>query len=203
MSKERNGLQWSVIGCGGLIIFAFISVSLVFRSFTNSWDSQLATLIATDDSIAAFGDGAHAVPIDPDNILSIGESSPIFGIEIALDNAGFIKSAENVSGSWEYWFVEFSGKSIVDEIQYGINPNVEAQLQYLHGNSYVWSLDEFELRQCNYGNVVKGFEPGDSFQCRFTYLVPADERNLYWVYARTDNGTDGAYEERYAVFQIR
>ncbi len=203
MSKKTKAVQGFVIGCGGLTILAFISLSLVFRSAFNNWDNELATLMSTDDSIVAFGDGAHAVPIDPDSVLKIGESSAVFGVEITLDTAGFIKSAENVSGEWEYWFVEFTGKSISDEIQYGINPGVESQLQYLHGSSYIWSLDEFEQRQCDYGNVAEGFELGDSFHCRFIYLVSADERHLYWVYIRIDDVEDGSYEERYAVFQIR
>jgi hypothetical protein len=203
MSKKSNVGQWLVIGCGCLIIFAYLSVSLVFRSISNDWNNQLATLIATDDSITAPGDGAHAVPINANDVLEIGETSAVFGVEITLDNAGFIKSAENTSGKWDYWFVEFTGKSISEELQYGVNPEVESQLQYLHSNNYIWGFHEFEQSQCDAGHVLDGFETGESFHCRLIYVVPADERNLYWVYKRTDNVADDSYEERYVVFQIR
>jgi hypothetical protein len=187
-----------------MLILMLISISLVFQSFERSWNNQLATMIATDDSISAFGDDAHAIPITPDNVLKVLESGTVFGLEITLDNAGHFMSAENViPGKWEYWFVEFSVKSISGEIQYGINPGVDAQLQYLQDGFYVWVLDEFDQKQCNNDNVLDGFELGEFFHCRFIYLVPADERNLYWVYAMTGTGEDGSYEERYVVFQIR
>jgi hypothetical protein len=202
MTKKTNVAQWFVIGCGGAIILAYISVSLVFRSASNSWHNQLATLIATDDSITAPGDGAHAVSINPDEVLNVGDSSTVFGVEITLDNAGFIKSAENYLEKMDYWFIEFTGKSVSDSIQYGVNPGVESQLQYLHGNDYIWIPDDYGQGQCNYDNVIDGFEMGETFHCRLVYLVPADERSLYWVYARTDS-VDGSYEERFVVFQIR
>ena len=203
MSKRPKVFQWFAIGCGGLLILAIISANLLLRSVERGWEDQLATMIATDDSISAFGDDAHAVPITPSSALSPGETGTVFGVEITLDNTGFLKTAENVVGEWEYWFVEFAGKSISNEIQYGINPDVEAQIQYLHGDSYIWSLHEFDQAKCDYGNTRKGINFGESFHCRFVYVVPADERNLYWVYTRTDNGNDGEYEERYVVFQIR
>jgi hypothetical protein len=159
-------------------------------------------LIATDDSITAPGDGAHAVAINPDDVLKLGETGSVFGVEITLDNAGFIKPAENTLEKWDYWFVEFTGKSATDKIQYGVNPGVESQLQYLHDENYIWVPDDYEQRECNYAHVIDGFEMGESFHCRLVYLVPADERNLYWVYARTDS-IDGSYEERFAAFQIR
>ncbi|MCP5016589.1 MAG: hypothetical protein GY938_15200 [Ketobacter sp.] len=177
----------------------------MFQILEKSWDNQLATMIATDDSIAAFGDGAHAVEITPDDTLRIGETDTVFGIEITLDDAGFVETVENTYPESEYWFVEFTGRSISNEIQYGINPKIEAQLQYLQSQSkfYNWEHEKFEQSKCKYKNTSEGFEPGASFHCRFVYLVPSDERNLYWIYARTDNGADGSYEERYIVFQIR
>ena len=203
MSKKISKTQWFVLGCGGSVIVACISVSLVFQSITKNWDNQLASLIATDDSIVAFGDGAHAVPINPEDVLQVGEKSDVFGVEIALNNAGFIKAVENTSGAWDYWFVEFTGKSISDEIQYGVNPGVESQLQYFQNGYNTWDLDEFDQAQCDYEHVTDGFEKDEFFNCRLVYVVPADERNIYWVYARTDNIEDGTYEEHYVVFQIR
>jgi len=203
MSKKPSIAQWLVLGCGALLVVTCISVSLIFRSVSKNWDNQLATLIATNDNIAAFGDGSHPVSISPNDVLKIGETSTVFGVEITLDNAGFAKSAEYTSGQKDYWFVEFTGKSISDEIQYGVNPVVESQLQYLQNGNYILALDEFEQRQCDYGHVIDGLETGESFHCRLFYLVPADERNLYWVYARTDNVADGSYEERSVAFQIR
>ena len=203
MSKKTSAIQWIMLGCGGLLLVAYISINLVSKSISKSWDSQLATLIATDDSITAPGDGAHAVSINPDDILKVGETSVVFGVEITLDNAGFIKSVENTSGKWDYWFVEFTGKSIADEIQYGVNPRVDSQLQYLQNGNYIWDLDEFEQSQCDDEHVIDGFEMGDSFHCRLIYVVPADERNLYWVYKRIGSGDDSSYEERFVAFQIR
>jgi hypothetical protein len=208
MSKKTSVARWVVLGCGGLVIPALISVSLVFQSISNNWnsgdwDNQLTTLIATDDSITAPGDGAHAVPINTEDIIEIGDTSILFDVEITLDNAGFVKSIENTSGNWDYWFVEFTGKSLSDQIQYGVNPRVDSQLQYLHGGNYIWEFDKSEQSQCDDKQVLDGFETGESFHCRLIYMVPADERNLYWVYARTDNVADGEYEERYVVFQIR
>jgi hypothetical protein len=203
MSKKTKAIQWTMLGCGGLLFVFYISINLVSKSVSNNWDNQLATLIATDDSIVAFGDGAHAVPINPEDVLHVGEKSGVFGVEIVLNNAGFIKAVENTSGAWDYWFVEFTGKSISDEIQYGVNPGVESQLQYFQNGNYIWDLDEFDQRQCNYEHVMDGFEKNESFNCRLVYVVPADKRDIYWVYARTDTIVDGAYEERYVVFQIR
>ena len=164
----------------------------------------MATRIAAGDNISAFGDDAHAVPIVPENVLKVGETSSVFGIEITLNNAGFLKPADkSYVDEMEYWFVEFTGKSTSNEIQYGINPGVESQLQYLQNGSYIWDLDEFKQRVCDYENMTEGLDPNESFHCHFIYLVPADERNIYWVYSRIDNGVDGSYEERSVVFQIR
>jgi hypothetical protein len=202
MTKKVNVIQWFVLGCAGVIISVITLSSLVFRNVSNNFDNQLATLIATDDSITAPGDGAHAVSINPDEVLLIGDTDTVFGIEITLDKAGFIKTAENYLGNWEYWFVEFTGKRVIDKIQYGVNPIIDSQLQYWEGNNYIWIPDDHEQQQCNFDHVADGFEMGESFHCRLVYFVPSDERSLYWVYARTDS-VDGSYEERYVVFQIR
>ena len=107
----------------------------------------MATRIAAGHNISAFGDDTHAVPIVPGNILEIGETSSVFGIEITLNNAGFLKPADKAYvDEMEYWFVEFTGKSITNEIQYDINPLAEEQLQYLQGNSYIWKIDEIEYQ---------------------------------------------------------
>jgi len=71
-----------------------------------------------------------------------------------------------------------------------------------HQDYYIWALDDFEQRQCNYGHVTDGFEDGESFHCRFVYLVPADDQSIYWVYARYAL-IDGSYIERFVAFQIR
>jgi hypothetical protein len=208
MPKKTSAAQWFTLSCGGLIILALISTGLVFQSISRNWDSdnwdnQLATLIATDNSITAPGDGAHAVPINTNDVLEIGETGVIFNIEITLDNAAFIKSAENVSGAWEYWAVEFSGKSLSDAIEYGVNPSFDSQVQYLQGFNYIWNSDESGQSQCDDEQVMDGFEIGEAFHCRLIYVVPADERNLYWVYTRTDLVADECCEERYVFFQIR
>ncbi len=148
MSKKESVLPLFTLGCAGLIILAFIFVILLFQSFEKAWSNQLATLIATDDSIVAFGDGGHVVPITYGSALNIGEIGTVFEIEITVDSAGFIKSAKNTSSEREYWFVEFTGESISNEILYGINPGVNSQLQYLNDNVYTWHLDDFEERQC-------------------------------------------------------
>jgi len=153
--------------------------------------------------IVAFGDGAHAVSINPEDVLQVGEKSNVFGVEITLNNTGFIKPVDYTSGAREYWFVEFSGKSISDEIQYGVNPEVESQLQYFQNGNYIWDLDEFDQRQCNDEHVLDGFEKNESFSCRLVYAVPIDKQDIYWVYARTGRIANGIYEERYAVFKIK
>ncbi len=203
MPKKESLLPLFALGCAGLIILAFIFVVLLFQSFEKAWSNQLATLIATDDSIVAFGDGAHAVPITSGSTLNIGETGTVFEIEITVDDAGLKEAAKNTSGEWEYWFVKFTGESISNEILFGINPGVNSQLQYLDDNVYTWHLDEFEERQCDDENLTDGFIFGESFHCRYVYLVPTDERDLYWVFKRTDTGDDGEFEERYVVFQIR
>ncbi len=199
MSKRTSKTQWFVLGCGGLLIVAFISASLVIQSITKNWYSQTATLMATDNSIAELGDGDHTVPVNPENVLQVGEKSIVFGVEITLNNAGYMRAVENTSGTWDYWFVEFTGKNISEEIQYGVNPGVASQLQYLQNGNYIWVYD----RQSNCDPVIDSFEIGESFRCRLIYMVPADERNLYWVYKSTDLVVDGYFEERSAVFQIR
>ncbi len=159
--------------------------------------------MATDNSIAELGDGDHTVPIIPEDDLQVGEKGIVWGVEITLNNAGYIKAVEDTSGTWEYWFVEFTGKNISDEIQYGVNPGVASQLQYLQNGNYIWNYDKFDQGQCNSEPVIDSFEIGESFRCRLIYMVPADERNLYWVYKSTDLVVDGDFEERYTVFQIR
>ena len=203
MSKKTKAIQWTTLGCGGLLFVFYISTNLVSQSVSGNWDNQLATLIATDDSIVAFGDGAHAVSINPEDVLQVGEKSNVFGVEITLNDTGFIKPVEYTSGTREYWFVEFSGKSISDEIQYGVNPEVESQLQYFQNGNYIWELDEFEQRQCNDKHVLDGFEKSESFNCRLVYVVPIDKRDIYWVYARTGRIANGIYEEQYVVFKIK
>ena len=200
MSKKISKNQWFVLGGGGLLVLVCLSISLAIQSVTKNWYNQL---ISTDNNTVEFGDGAHTVPINSEDVLHVGEKSAVFGVEITLNNAGYIKAVENTSGTMDYWFVEFTGKNISDEIQYGVNPGVASQLQYLQNGNYIWDFDEFGQSQCDNEHVIDGFEIGDSFQCRLIYVVPADERNLYWVYQNTDLVVDGYFEERYAVFQIR
>ena len=147
MSEKAKVFQRFVVVFGALIIIIICSVNLVFQLIENSWDNHMATRIAAGHNISAFGDDTHAVPIVPGNILEIGETSSVFGIEITLNNAGFLKPADKAYvDEMEYWFVEFTGKSITNEIQYDINPLAEEQLQYLQGNSYIWKIDEIEYQ---------------------------------------------------------
>ena len=205
MPKKTTLLQVALLVLVGLLFGACVFGSVYLQKMEENWGNEAATLMATDDSVVELGDGAHTIPITPDSSLQIGDTGTVFDIEITVDSAGFVENIENSYPESEYWFVEFTVSNMSDEIQYGINPNVETRVQYLHlkSNAYIREYEEFDKSKCDYQTALDGFEPGTASHCRFIYVVPSDERNLYWIYARTDIDTNNSYEERYIVFQIR
>jgi hypothetical protein len=198
--QKAKAVSRFCVGCVGLILLAYACITLVLSSETARWERALATLLAANDNSMAPEDGAHAVLINPEDVRLIGETSTLFGLEITLNNASYKKPAESDTENFEYWYVEFTVKNISSEIQYGINPGVEAQLQF---NSQDFILDEFDKRECDSTNWSVGLQPGGTFHCRFVYLVPATEQNLFWVYDHTGYIEIGGFEESFAAFQIR
>lgn len=184
------------------LILVYISYGLFSFSNSNNAVQVWNTLYSRDETIVEFGDGSHVRDINPNTVLQLGESDTVFGWKVTVSNAGFISYAENVAGEYEYWFVEFSVESIASKIQYGIHPVVNTQLQYLQNDQsdyYYWLMPEEYQCAPEIEIIAKGLQPFTSFQCRFTYLVPSDERDLYWVFYDTELSPEGSYEERYLV----
>ena len=184
-----------------LLFLVYLSCSLLSSITANGANSTLAT----DEVIVELGDGSHTVEINPETILEIGETGSVFRLKVTLINVGFISKFENGDPNHpqENWFVDFSVENISSEILYGIHPVVNTQLQYIINGNYIWDMPEEYQCSPEIQILGSGFQPNTSFKCHFIYSVPSDERNLYWVYIRTDNGEDGSYEERYLVYQIR
>jgi hypothetical protein len=203
MATKSKAIPIISVGCLGLAFILFGLFNYVFQKWENNVEIGLATLIATDNSIVAPGDAAHSIPITPESALNIGNSANIFGIKIKLTNAGYLKNADNMEGEREHWFVDFTIENIESEIPKSINPVVESQIQYLLDDVYVWEVSKVEYCVPDLRSLSAGLAPGESIQCRFSYLVPSDERNLYWMYAMDGIGTNGSWEERFAVFNIR
>ena len=205
MPKKEKILQLFVAFLVGILLVGCVFLSVSLQKMEEAWGNELATLIATDDSIRAFGDGAHTIPITPEDSLKIGEIDTVFDIEITVNDAGFVGAIKNSYPESEYWFVEFTVRNISDQVQYGINPKVDAQLQYLlpESNFYSREYEDPERSKCNSQTTSEGFDSSASIHCHFVYVVPSGESSLYWIYARTATGADNSYEERYVSFQIR
>jgi len=202
---RKNKLHLWLFISTTLLILTYLFFNLVFSSIPNNANQTWATLYATDDTIAELGDASHIVEITPDTILQIGETDTVFGLKVTLSNVGFISQEENTDPNHprEYWFVDFSVENISSGILYGIHPVVNTQLQYIIDGTYIWEMpDEYQCTP-EIEFLSNGLQPNTSFQCRFIYSVPLDERSLFWVYTRTDIGADDSYEERYLVFRIR
>lgn len=175
-----------------------IIISFTTQRWEDGWEKQVATLIATDGSIAAFGDDAHAVPVTPEAVIPIGKSATVEGLRVTVLEAGEINDTTGLGITAEgylYWFVHFTIENASNEMKY-IHPIVDTQMQYnVNGNS-IWEPNHKGECIPSLENGVPPLAAGDKFDCHLIYDVPLDYQPIYWVYT-------GTGIEAPAVFQVR
>jgi hypothetical protein len=198
---EHNRLaraHWFAYGCVGIFVISLFVISSIAQRWEDGWEKHLATLIATDDSIAAFGDGAHAVSITPEAVLPIGSTATVEDLRVTVLEAGEVNDTTGLRKTavgYLYWFFHFSIENASDETKY-IHPIVDTQMQYnvhCHG---VWEPNRAGVCIPSLKNGIPPLATAAKFNCRLIYEVPLDDQPLYWVYT-------GVGYESLAVFQVR
>jgi hypothetical protein len=174
-----------------------VVINSIFKPISNDeFNKGLATLMATNPNIVAFGDGAHAVPITPQAAVPVGQLSTLEDLRVIVSHAG---AAEDTAGlritpeDHLYWVVEFTIENISAETIY-LHPIVDSQMQYLVHGEFNWKPNQEGDCVPTVRNGVPPLAPKAKFDCKLLYLVPRDNQPLYWVFER-----DGSYQ----VFQVR
>ncbi len=199
-SRPRKLFIQFIIGCLVLLILGMFVFSFVLQQQEDNWNKQLATIIATDSRVAAFGDDAHAIPITPEAALPIGESTVIGEIRVTVTSSAEATDITEIGPTpigHLYWRVDFSVENLSDE-QINIHPIVDSQMQYLVNGHYIWQPSQSGDCLPSLKEGVPALEPHSKFECSLIYPAPNDSQPLYWVYI--DVAVD---RELYAIFQVR
>jgi hypothetical protein len=166
-------------------------------------------MIATNDSITELGDASDIVEIDPAAILVIGETGSFSGFTVTLSSAGRLGAVANAAGDYEYWIVNFTVQSTANEINYALHPVVDSHVQYIQrpdqSETYYYQdlPDNPECTTPAIEIILDGLKPHETFACRFEFMLPADDRNLYWVYQVWAPDPAGGYMHQARVWQMR
>ncbi|HSD83550.1 MAG TPA: hypothetical protein VLG46_06820 [Anaerolineae bacterium] len=179
------------------ILAGLVVINLIFKPISNDeFNRGLATLMATNPHISAFGDGAHAVPITPQAAISVGQLSILEDLHVTVSHAG---AAEDTAGlritpeDYQYWVIEFTLENISSKTIYP-HPIVDAQMQYRVHEEFSWEPDHGGDCVPSVRKGVPPLEPQAKFECQPVYLVPHDNQPLYWVFERHGD---------FRVFQVR
>ena len=198
LPKSSSFAYWLALGCGGLVFFAICTLSFTLKRAVEDMERQLATLMATDDSITAPGDGAQVFPVTPEDTLSVGQSSVVDNVRVTVTYAQEVEDTTGLHITPEgylYWVVQFTIENISDQEIYP-NPIVSPQMQYSRNGRYIWELDSSGDCVPSYENGVFALEPQARVDCSLIYTVPRDDQPLYWVYISMCG-------EQYVVYRVR
>lgn len=186
-----------LVGFAGLIILIIILAFIVLRLALGAWATQLNTMIATDDRIAAFGDGAHSVPITPEAALAAGQPAGINDLRVTVTKTGEVEDTTGLhitAVGYLYWRVVYSVENVSEKEVY-LNPSVQAQIQYEpHGDGFTWQI--YDVGECVSSTKTSGpgLSPNAMVVCDMIYEVPRGNQPLYWVFM--DDGEN-------VVFRLR
>ncbi len=187
-----------VIGCG--ILFCFAVMGLVaFELWQRSWERELATLVATDDRIAPFGDCGGCSPtieITPDAAHPVGEATVLGDLQITVIYSGIPKIApalEEIPANQVFWSVEFVIVNLSSSRSRTINPKIAS---YVQGETHFYDYGTAELAPVlDQGWVELG--PGEELYGILLYEIPSNLGELYWIY------TDDSAKQAYVTYRLR
>lgn len=172
--------------------------------FTRSLDDrdsnqQMATLMATDDRIAEFGDGGHAIPITPEAAYSIGQTAAVGDYQVTVTDISVVEDTSNIRSAGDvrqYVRIRFNLKNVAKEDR---SPNLftSTQIQYPFSGNWEYRWENMHDGEClpSLKGGVQPIAPGSAYECSFIYEVPRGGIQ-YWVFS---DGTD----ENTAVFRVR
>jgi len=186
-----------MVGFAGLIILLMIIAFIVLRLALGAWATQLNIMIATDDSIAAFGDGAHNVPITPEAALSVGQSAVINELRVTVTKTGEVEDTTGLpitAKGYLFWRVIYSVENVSKKEVYP-HPSVQAQIQYEpYGDGFIRLIKGEGDCVPSIKKSRPALSPNARFVCDMIYEVPRGNQPLYWVFLDDDEN---------AVFRLR
>jgi hypothetical protein len=184
-----------VIGCGLLILLClvvFFFIQYQFSAYLEHWNRDLATLMATDDTIAEFGDGGHPISITPSAAFPVGTPITLNNLRITVTSTGELTDYQGsrwISDDYTFWEVEFTLKNISNHETEYVNPKVDSQMQYLRGTSYRRDLGFATIDPTLLQGVIE-MAPETQLQGILIYEVPRESNELFWVYIDTGYTAD-------------